>query len=656
MSSQLSTTATNNATADKAAAAAAKKDAKMHRRSRTGCFTCRLRRKKCDEGRNACKACKHLGLQCEYKRPFWWGNSEQRKRQKEAIKLMIKRTKVTEKGQNLGQLHQHHHPGTPDLSHSLPTSDTYSDMDRTRSASVDSQYSLKYDFEQEPQFDFNAFPGQTHPSHYAPPFAAFSPYEVEHKTERQTYFNDINRRESTVSSVSSYSSSYQSASSLPPPHSTLGSYTGENWIQDDLYHSAGEEIPEQGFFDFSFGQPIVPQIPLSVEEADQRLLHHFVDNVLRLMFPILELNQHGLARSEVILPALENNKTYLHCCLSYSALHMKTTQRIPGDQIDNDIMRHREATIAELCEALNRDEDNQDHRQILEATLAMIVFQGAVGHAGDDLRDVPWHAHFQAATSLVNKMELPRQLSVSDNINQTPPPFNMTLTAWIDILGATMQARAPQFANTYREKHLASSPSGLSELMGCDDRVMYLISEIAVLESLKSEGLDPLQILEQVKSLGNQLDLTEPGPGAIHWPYTLTGELIPKQLSQNMTAAFRFAARIHLCSLIPGSNPNQPHIVDLVSKLTDCLEYIPEGPNGFDRSIVWPLLIGGAYSTPNSSFRAFFQKRADRLGEQAEFGNFGRINCLLREVWQQQPQNVHWRDVMQQKGWDFLLI
>ena len=62
-----------------------------------GCFTCRLRRKKCDEGKPACKACKHLGLDCEYKRPMWWGNNEHRKNQKENIKTIIKRTKLSEK-------------------------------------------------------------------------------------------------------------------------------------------------------------------------------------------------------------------------------------------------------------------------------------------------------------------------------------------------------------------------------------------------------------------------------------------------------------------------------------------------------------------------------------------------------------------------------
>lgn len=62
-----------------------------------GCFTCRLRRKKCDEGKPKCRACRHLGLDCEYKRPQWWSNNETRRKQKEFIKTIVKRTKTTEK-------------------------------------------------------------------------------------------------------------------------------------------------------------------------------------------------------------------------------------------------------------------------------------------------------------------------------------------------------------------------------------------------------------------------------------------------------------------------------------------------------------------------------------------------------------------------------
>ncbi|KAI9852161.1 MAG: hypothetical protein M1838_001624 [Thelocarpon superellum] len=639
-----------------------KSNSKMHRRSRSGCFTCRLRRKKCDEGKAACKACKHLGLKCEYKRPMWWSNNEQRKQQKETIKTIIRRTKLSEKTSQMVSLGG---DSPPELSYSLPTSDTFSDsLDRNRSVSEDSHFSLGYE-----NYDFSRPTDQ--PSYYPTPYTPFTPYEVDVKTERQMFVNDVpTRRDSSISTFSTFQppppplASSSAATHAAAP--TFPTFPTDPWATDSLVgdialpKGLGDNAFDLGgTFSFEHAHPVMTQqaAVIHVDECDRRLLDHFIDHVLRLIFPVLEVTQQGSARSEVILPALESNRCYLHCCLSIAALHLKSTQRLQGEQIDNDIMRHRYATIAELCQALKHD---TDHAQILEATLGMIFFQCSVGRADDCLPDIPWDQHFQAATSLVHKLDLPRQLAELDGAGMYhPPPFNMTLAAWIDILGATMLGRAPQFADTYREKHLSSSALGLCELMGCDDRVMYLISEIACLEALKMDGMDDMQLCTHIHNLAEQIGLTEPGPNAILYPYSTTGAIRPRQLSENMTAVFRLAARIYLCSLVPGFDRHKDSIVALVSTLAESLEFVPAGPEGFDRSLVWPLLVGGSVATADSPFRRVLQDRIDRLGEQAEFGSFGRVVCLLQEVWRQadeRGENVHWRDVMQQKGWHNLLI
>lgn len=593
---------------------------------------------------------------------MWWSNNEHRRAQKEKIKTIIKRTKLSEKTTQI--------PGMgadtpPELSFSLPTSDTFSDtMDRTRSVSVDSQFDLEYDFNNGPALEsFNSF--VPHPAQFAAPYPMYSSYEVDVKTERQTFINDIpTRRDSSISTFSTFQP--------PPPMVTLPSYPADAWTSEAGFDgrrsslSTTEEGLDFNFFDFSHSQPThTQQAVIHVDENDRRLLDHFLENVLRLIFPILEVNQHGSARTEVILPALENNKCYLHCCLSISALHLKTTQGIDSEQLNNDIMRHRYATVSELCDALNQD---TNHQEILEATLGLIFFQCSVGRADDGLPDIPWHSHFQAAASLVHKLDLPRALTAVNSTTQAQPPFNMTLTSWIDILGATMLGRSPQFADTYRDKHLAASSSGLAELMGCDDRVMYIISEIACLEGLKMEGkVDDILLCSHIHSLAEQIGKLESAAtgsqsSAIAFPYTQTGVLRPKQLSKNMTAAFRLAARIFLCTLVPGFDRQQASIVDLVAKMAETLEYIPAGPEGFDRSLVWPMLIAGAVAIPGCSFRRVFADRCASLGEQAAFGSFGRMSRLLQEVWQISDAappgtpHVHWRDVMHQNGWDFLLI
>lgn len=605
---------------------------------------------------------------------MWWSNNEHRRSQKDNIKMIIKRKKLTEKTNSTATT-QVMTPGAetpPGLSHSLPTSATsYSDsIDRTRSASIDSQFSLDFDFNSTPGIsDFTTYNAQMHLSHsqYAPLYPEYSPYEVDVKTERQMFVNDsLTRRESTISTFSTY----HPPPPPPPPDAMLPSVPAADgeWLED-VYgarkDSLSEEALNMNFFDMAHGMPVTTrQVAIELDEGDQRLLDHFIEYVLPSVFPILETNQHGSARSDLVLPALETNRCYLHCCLSISAQHYKATMNIQSEQIDNDIMHHRYATISELCEALKRDED---HPQILEATLGMIFFQCSVGRFDDSLPDIPWHQHFQAAISLVQKLDLPRIVTEMSQ-QEFQIPFNMTLTAWIDILGATIQGRAPTFAHTYREKHLSSSNGslGLRELMGCEDRVMYLISEIACLEALKRDGMDDIQLCQHVHSLGDQIGLTELGESGPKIPFNAQGVLSPKQLSKNITAAFRLAARIYLCSLVPGFTPSQASCVGLVAKLASALEFIPSGPGGFDRSLVWVYLIGGSVSTFGSPFRALFDERVMSLGELSDFGSFGRLSCLLREVWsradgQRSPgasdaPYVSWRDVMQMKGWDVLLI
>jgi hypothetical protein len=125
---------------------------------------------------------------------------------------------------------------------------------------------------------------------------------------------------------------------------------------------------------------------------------------------------------------------------------------------------------------------------------------------------------------------------------------------------------------------------------------------------------------------------------------------------------------------VPGFNPNQPSPVALLEKLTEVLQTIPAGPSGFDRSMVWVYLIGGSVSLPGSNIRALIESRVAQMGDDAHCGSFGRMATVLREVWSQNdamsgastpssnqpseptPMHLHWRDVMQMKGWDFLLI
>lgn len=550
-----------------------------------------------------------------------------------------------------------------------------------------------------PDYDFNrpllAEPYDLFSSHLQTPaaehvsYAPYGPYEIDVKTESQTFVNDVPlRRDSSISTFSSFAAPQLSA--------PLPAFPGEEDVLPDEYFATGLEVNRfnQTICEPGIGQSYsLLEANIPVSDNDRPLLDHFIHNVLRLIFPILDVNQCGYTRAEAILHALETNKCYLHCCLSVAAIHLKTTEGLVGEQIDHDVVRHRYEAVSQLCQALGQD---TNHQEILDATLAMIFFHCSVGSSDDYLPDIPWYDHFQAASNLVHRLELPAAMADSRSML---PPFSMTLASWIDILGSTMVGKTPHFSHTYRSKHLSGSALGFRELMGCEDRVMYLISEIACLDTLKHEGrIDGLAVCSHVSALGTQLEFTEPPDQMLEDPCSpVTNTIRPDILSKNMTMIFRTAARIYLCSLIPGFDRSQPSNLNLVSAVASALQYIPSGPNGFDRSLVWPLLITGAFSTPTSQFRTVLADRAAALAFHAELGSFGRMYRVLQEVWratdgaidesclppgngetpidpvlkqekstspeiggtpteEAKPQDLRWREIMRQNGWQYLLI
>lgn len=481
------------------------------------------------------------------------------------------------------------------------------------------------------------------------------------KTDRQTYINGVpSMKESTTSTFGTVEPA--------TPTMMLPSYPPHSWTRHETFDVHAESFSEEHFDPefFQFGnEPVSPEeeIRLKVDDCDEPLLQHFIENVAPAIFSVFDAKQKGSSLKDIILPQLANNPIFLHCCLSTSALHLKVTEHIESEDIDADIIRHRHTTISSLCQAFQ--DELTDPNRLLEATLAMILFQSSVGSAEGGLADIAWHHHFQAATSLIDRVQ---EFSPCNNYGRGNhhAAFNMTLAYWIDILGATTMRRSPVFADLYRERIEADMPSGLAELMGCDDRVMYLISEIVCLDSLKqSSGLDPEVLCKHIMNLGDRLSCTEFGDREVGEVFTPDTQAIrPRQLSRNITSLFRFAARIYLCSLVPGFDPQVESIAELVNKFTDTLTIMPTGPNGFDRAIVWPLLIAGSVAGPTTGFRKLFKSRKQMLGDASGLGSFREVQQLLDEVWrindehdaQGNPVRVSWRDVMEQQGLECLIL
>ena len=63
-------------------------------RSKQGCWTCRLRKKKCDEGRPHCSTCESLSITCYGfgRKPDWMDNGDEERAVVESLKQIVKHT------------------------------------------------------------------------------------------------------------------------------------------------------------------------------------------------------------------------------------------------------------------------------------------------------------------------------------------------------------------------------------------------------------------------------------------------------------------------------------------------------------------------------------------------------------------------------------
>ncbi|KAK2469488.1 hypothetical protein H9L39_18759 [Fusarium oxysporum f. sp. albedinis] len=166
---------------------------------------------------------------------------------------------------------------------------------------------------------------------------------------------------------------------------------------------------------------------------------------------------------------------------------------------------------------------------------------------------------------------------------------------------------------------------------GCDDQVMHLISEIACLESPRKDGMDNFTFYLHVFIL-RTLVISTKGDAGPKMPVNADGSLSHKQLSKNITMAFRIAACIFLRSLAPRFNARQKFLMKLFPSV---LRYIPSDPDGFDRNVSWVYLVGGSISVPDSTFRAFFEDCLAQIGDSSRSGTMGRLTTVLHEVWLQ---------------------
>ncbi|KAI5307218.1 hypothetical protein KEM56_002591 [Ascosphaera pollenicola] len=253
--------------------------------------------------------------------------------------------------------------------------------------------------------------------------------------------------------------------------------------------------------------------------------------------------------------------------------------------------------------------------------------------------------------------------------------YSLALSSWVDIIGATMRNQKPYRAATYSLRYQDGKSTGLRTLMGCDDQIMYILSEAACLDVMATQrSVTADRLSRYVTDLTREIDREDVDSEPVKFPIDENNLVDTHQLSANITAIFRVAVRVYVLSLSPTFEFDRREAYRWLGKFAELLSDMPAGPSGFDRLIVWPMLICGSYAPFGSQLRTMLD---ERFNLSVFSSNFTQMTKVVREVWQltdmksaklaeskipnpsrhsKYPPLVRWRDVMRLNRWEYLLM
>ncbi|KAK6512462.1 hypothetical protein TWF481_001348 [Arthrobotrys musiformis] len=470
-----------------------------HVRTRTGCWTCRFRKKKCDEARPACEQCSHLRLVCDgYDgQPVWMKDPEKAAEKKAEIKKqMVRRSRRRKKNQDptKAQIPSQSRPNAPPANLNPPTPPP------TTISTNDTGFS-----QHQEQISGISLPITICENDFPTRFSTSSPEE----SGPMDISSPFNMR-GMHWAVSLASSRPQSHTLSPPTTCTMPSREStrapsvEGTIKEDHEEEVEEEydsydrLPDSA--DSSCDTEIaryggtprqaipfnnLPILQIQTENPlDINLANLYLRSIFGVTYRALSDEQVDRYNSALIVPMFNDNKSFLHGCLSSTALHLTATNISEHQRkaLVTEVYRHRQKSLKSLKHQVAHSKDENERIKIAATVCALISFEVFS-------RRTDWQVHVKAATDCVVLLNWCSQ-------RPTHPGewFIYSRILWLDILSSITTGKRPVFSTFYHDilflpPESRNKVNELVEMTGCEDAVLYLISEITCLENWKFEAL-----------------------------------------------------------------------------------------------------------------------------------------------------------------------
>jgi hypothetical protein len=282
----------------------------------------------------------------------------------------------------------------------------------------------------------------------------------------------------------------------------------------------------------------------------------------------------------------------------------------------------------------------------------------SVLHGEEELVD----AAVEDATSLDSSLSF---------VDHAAMEFFSAVLLWFDTLACASTGRKPVFAEVCAEAFGASDCQvRLRHIMGCENWVMIIIRDIAMLDRSTTHG-QGIGLARDGNIIRKHGELKERLEVALAESWESYLSLLAErsegrepdnwliQATPIVTYVFACAAMVYLTVVFDGANPRLPGIRHAVTKALQVFSALPDGQ--MLRSLVWPFCITGclAQKSQQSSF-ASLAARADTSGHGSD--TLTRALQVMGTCWQirgqeeQDPLSADWFTAMSRLGYQVLLV
>ncbi|CZS97029.1 related to C6 transcription factor [Rhynchosporium graminicola] len=636
-------------------------------RSNSGCWTCRVRKKKCDENRPHCSTCTSLAIQCYgyHERPAWMDNGPLQKKQALKIKRIVGQNNHRRRQSRSLQSSHLPFPGMDVLDkESLETRAPVSADSATIPTAEISAFSSS--FEEVVSGDWDQYDSWTTSD---ADFSIITPVDI--SSNKQLNFDQLGWGEEFLPPNTSngvkdfitaeFTGSYNYSDSYNDPLTSTSAKANNGHLSTFSETLATglpfSQAPSNMEIILGDASPSTATIddPVPPAEFDDGLVMHYLDEVFHLQFPFYNVSNR---RSRGwLFSTMRRTQAVYHAALALSQYHFEHASYHGLTLLSPRKGRYHELAQRSL-KIIQGETGKSSTLPRITCVLQSLFYELFTGGTKE------WQHQLRLAGILLPPFV--KTLSGSSNVQpREDTGLQVTVGALIffDIIASTSTRSEPSINFDHRQI-MNELGINMQSLFGCSNRIIELILDIAYLDSWKKECEKNrrLSVVELVKrgakieeDLRQYIDNveTENPLGNI---LTKATNSYASSAHTEITHIFALAAHTYLHVVISGAHCELREIADSVSQTVNAFKVMSDPQ--LLRNLVWPFCVTGCLASREK--QPFFRELISAAGiTSSTLGTCWQAFEIIEECWEARKTtsyNCDWAFVMNRRSCHILLV